>query len=136
MTITAEVAPGLLVVFYPDGTVEIASNHELPGSEGNPHYGGPGNVFMPLHLFTRLQDYDFPRAYPKLQRFPLLSKWRTSFEFWWKFSRVRFYLCLLIHRKVRRLPGGVLESACEKCYLQNNDGLLSEPIGRTAPVQK
>lgn len=67
-----EIAPGLLVVYYDDGTVEIASNYPLPDAgratrgpsktdqvcsncgKRTP-YGGPGNVFMPLEIFKQLQ---------------------------------------------------------------------------------
>lgn len=121
MTIQAssvQVAPGLLVVLYADGQVEIASNFEFHQRKTGEPYGGPGNVFLPLILFTRIQDIPFPRAYPRESPWRG-HPWRHRFDFWWKFSSLRFYWCLLVHRKYRWVDGGTkLESACEKCYLQ------------------
>lgn len=114
---SVEVAPGLLVVFYADGQVEIASNFEFHQRKGSEPYGGPGNVFLPLILFTRLQDIPFPRAYPRENPWRG-HRWRHRLDFWWKFSSLRFYFCLLAHRKYRWNHDGNLESACEKCYLQ------------------
>jgi hypothetical protein len=48
-----------------------------------------------------------------------IGRWRYRLKFWWDFSTLKFYLCLVIHRRYRWLPGNVLESACEKCFDQS-----------------
>lgn len=58
---SVEIAPGVLVVFYSDGQVEIASNCEFSGRKSGEDYGGPGNVFMPIDVFHKLQEISTPR---------------------------------------------------------------------------
>jgi hypothetical protein len=49
---------------------------------------------------------------------------RDQIHFWWTFSQLKFYRCLIVHRKIRILPSGILESSCRKCYAQPGDPIV------------
>ena len=51
---------------------------------------------------------------------PMSTHMYWRYKFLWDFSRIKFYWCLLVHRKYRLLPDGKLESACDRCYSQRN----------------